>query len=169
MILNRQKRVRVALPPLEKFARHVKRELRLNGREVAICLVSDAEMARLNKTYRGKNKPTDVLSFAAEEKAENRNSKSGNRNNQVTKSRARLKPGATQKRRQDASGTLLGDIAIAPKVARRNAKQYGRTLAEELRILILHGVLHLMGYDHETDGGQMERRELRLRRRLGLE
>jgi probable rRNA maturation factor len=54
-------------------------------------------------------------------------------------------------------------------VARRNAKRCGRTLPDELRILILHGVLHLMGYDHESDGGQMERRELFLRRRLGLE
>ena len=140
MILNRQKRVRVELPSLEKFARQVKRELRLNGREVAICLVSDAEMTRLNKTYRGKNKVTDVLSFPVA-------------NN------TRPKPGAT----------FMGDIAIAPMVARRNAKKYGRALTEELRILILHGVLHLMGYDHESDGGHMERRERRLRRRLSLE
>ena len=54
-------------------------------------------------------------------------------------------------------------------MARRNAKRFGRTLADELRILILHGVLHLMGYDHERDSGQMERRERILRRRLGLE
>ena len=53
----------------------------------------------------------------------------------------------------------LGDIAIAPEVARRNAKQFGRTFGDEMRILILHGILHLMGYDHETDTGQMERRE----------
>jgi len=150
MILNRQKRVRVALPLLEKFARRLRRELRLNGRAVDICLVGDAEMARLNRRYRGKNKATDVLSFSA-------------RND------AGLKPGATNSRRQDAGGTLLGDIAIAPMVARRNAKRFGRTLPDELRILILHGVLHLMGYDHERDGGQMERRERILRRRLGLE
>ncbi len=141
MILNRQKRVRVALPPLEKFARQVRRELRLDGREVAICLVSDAEMARLNKTYRGKQDPTDVLSFPASEAASSRR----------------------------ASSKSLGDIAIAPMVARRNAKRGGRTLPDELRILILHGVLHLMGYDHERDSGQMERRERLLRRRLGLE
>ncbi len=141
MILNRQKRVRVALPPLEKFARQVRRELRLDGREVAICLVSDAEMARLNKTYRGKQDPTDVLSFPASEEVASRR----------------------------ASSKSLGDIAIAPMVARRNAKRYGRTLPDELRILILHGVLHLMGYDHERDSGQMERRERLLRRRLGLE
>jgi probable rRNA maturation factor len=141
MILNRQKRVRVALPPLEKFARRVRRAVRLDGREVSICLLSDAEMARLNKTYRGKLGATDVLSFPASEEA-------------------------AFKR---ASSRSLGDIAIAPMVARRNAKRYGRTLPDELRILILHGVLHLMGYDHERDSGQMERRERFLRRRLGLE
>ncbi len=160
MILNRQTRVRVALTPLEKFARQLRRELRLDGREVSICLVSDAEMTRLNKKYRGKNKSTDVLSFRAEE-SETRNSKIENR--------AGEKAAAKQRRRQDASGTLLGDIAIAPAVARRNARRFGRTLPDELRILILHGVLHLMGYDHETDRGQMERRERALRRRLDLE
>jgi probable rRNA maturation factor len=71
--------------------------------------------------------------------------------------------------RHSAKDDSLGDIAIAPMVARRNAKRFGRTLPGELRILILHGVLHLMGYDHETDNGQMERRERILRRRLGLE
>jgi probable rRNA maturation factor len=61
-----------------------------------------------------------------------------------------------------------GDIAIAPAIARQNARRFGRALDDEMRILILHGILHLMGYDHETDNGQMERREMRLRRRLGL-
>jgi probable rRNA maturation factor len=61
-----------------------------------------------------------------------------------------------------------GDIAIAPAIARQNARRFGRALNDEMRILILHGILHLMGYDHETDNGQMERREMRLRRRLGL-
>lgn len=53
-------------------------------------------------------------------------------------------------------------------VARHNARRFGRTLGEEMRILILHGMLHLMGYDHETDAGEMVRRERRLRRTLGL-
>ena len=153
MILNRQNRVRVALPSLENFAREVKRELRLNGREVTICLVSDAEMARLNNTYRGKGKPTDVLSFPADE------ARAFRRAHRLAHNHAGLK----------AASTFLGDIAISPATAKRNARRYGRTLPEELRILILHGVLHLMGYDHETDRGQMERRERRLRRRLGLE
>jgi probable rRNA maturation factor len=62
----------------------------------------------------------------------------------------------------------LGDIAIAPAVAKRNAKNYGRTLPTELKILILHGVLHLLGFDHEADRGEMHRTEKKLRRRLGL-
>ena len=63
---------------------------------------------------------------------------------------------------------FLGEIAIAPAVAKRNAKIYGRTFAAEMKILILHGVLHLLGYDHETDRGEMERWNKKLRRRLGL-
>ncbi len=67
-----------------------------------------------------------------------------------------------------SSASYLGDIAIAPAVARRNARRFGRTFDDEMRILILHGILHLMGYDHETDTGEMDRREQRLRRALGL-
>ena len=65
-------------------------------------------------------------------------------------------------------GSFLGDIAISPVVACQNAKRFGRTMTEEICILMLHGVLHLLGYDHETDRGEMERVEARLRRRLGL-
>ena len=63
---------------------------------------------------------------------------------------------------------FLGDIAISPVVARRNACSLGRSLSGEIHVLILHGVLHLLGYDHETDRGEMDRVEGRLRRRLGL-
>ncbi len=63
----------------------------------------------------------------------------------------------------------VGDIALSPETARRNARRYSRSLPEELRILVLHGLIHLAGFDHETDEGQMERLERRLRRRLGLE
>ncbi|HEV8384033.1 MAG TPA: rRNA maturation RNase YbeY [Candidatus Acidoferrales bacterium] len=140
MIINRQNRVRVARPALEKFSRQVKREMHLDGREFAVCFVNAEEMKRLNRKYRGKNKATDVLSFPA-----------------------------AQDGGLKAAPTFLGDIAIAPGVARRNAKRFGRTVHDELRILILHGVLHLLGYDHETDGGQMERRERHLRARFGLE
>jgi probable rRNA maturation factor len=147
VILNRQRRVRVSLHEMEKFLARVLIKLRLRGEVLTVCLVSDAEMLRWNRSYRGKNRPTDVLSFPANE------------------SPARRKGGARGAAR---TSSYLGDIAIAPSVARRNARQFGREFRDEMRILILHGVLHLMGYDHETDKGEMERREQRLRRELGL-
>lgn len=67
----------------------------------------------------------------------------------------------------EAAG-YLGDIAIAPAVARRNARRLGRSFGSEMRILMLHGALHLLGYDHERDNGEMEQLERRLRRQLGL-
>ena len=69
---------------------------------------------------------------------------------------------------EPVDGNYLGDIAIAPAVARRNARRFGRTFEQEMHILVLHGMLHLMGYDHETDRGQMDRREQKMRRVLGL-
>lgn len=63
----------------------------------------------------------------------------------------------------------VGDIAISAETARRNARRLRHSLGEEVKLLMLHGVLHLLGYDHETDRGQMNRREHRLRRQLGLE
>jgi len=68
----------------------------------------------------------------------------------------------------DGETGYLGDIAIAPETAQRYAEKNGRSLADELRVLVLHGVLHLLGYDHETDHGQMNRVEQELRRRLAI-
>jgi len=143
MILNRQREVRVARPPLESFLRRVKRELGLGRSEVTVCLVSDAEMARLNATFRKKKGPTDVLSFPQEKQW-------------------RVASGEWREQK------YLGDIAISPATARRYAKKHARTLASELRVLVLHGVLHLLGYDHETDRGEMDRLEQKLRKRLGI-
>jgi rRNA maturation RNase YbeY len=78
------------------------------------------------------------------------------------------KPRRKTNRKSLSDDFYLGDIAIAPAVARTNANRFGRTFKTEMRILILHGILHLMGYDHETDQGQMDQREGRLRRELGL-
>src|SRR5262249_12964541 len=138
--LNKQKKVRLALRPLESFALKSLRQLKLKPDSVAIAFVADSEIARLNKTYRKKNQPTDVLSFRASRLA---------------------KP-------KESNG-FIGDIAIAPAVARRYAKKNARTLQNEICILILHGILHLLGYDHETDRGQMDWIENKLRRELGLE
>jgi probable rRNA maturation factor len=146
-IENRQKVVRVQIRGLIQFADRLRDELGLGGESVAVRLVTDAEMARLNHMYRGKKGTTDVLSFPAEN---------------------RRRPGNLRTQLKKVSGTLLGDIAISPLVARRNAQLYNRRFPEELKILILHGVLHLLGYDHETDRGEMHRVEMRLRRRLGI-
>lgn len=154
MILNRQKLTRVPVAELEKFLARVLRALRLPSDAVAVCLVTDARIARWNRAYRGKNRPTDVLSFAAD------GARSSVKFSPRTNSRKRFETRSAAK--------YLGDIAIAPAVAQRNARRYGRTLHDELRILILHGALHLMGYDHETDTGQMDRREQLLRDKLGL-
>lgn len=155
-ILNHQRKVRVKLSELEVFARRVERVLRLRRDAFAVCLVGDAEMARMNRQFRGKRGPTDVLSFPAQG--------DGARGLRGTARGASNTAG----REPGAAGGFLGDIAIAPATARRNARRLGRSLPEELRILILHGALHLLGYDHETDSGQMERREALLRRRLGM-
>ena len=104
-----------------------------------------------NSRFRGKRKPTDVLSFPAE--ALNSNGRNG-----------RHRPA------KRASGNYLGDIAISPAAARRNARRYGRTLDEELRVLMLHGVLHLLGYDHESEAEAevMEAKERGILAALGV-
>jgi probable rRNA maturation factor len=148
LIENRQRVVRVQVRLLEEFLKNVEEEVGLGPECVAVRLIDDAEMARLNETYRKKKGPTDVLSFPVEEDS--------------------AKPGTLRRQVRKARGKFLGDIAIAPKVARRNAKSLGRGLPQELKVLILHGVLHLLGYDHETDRGEMERIEMRLRRKLRI-
>ena len=148
MILNRQRTTCLARRPLELFLGRVKSELGLKEADVTVCLVSDTEIARMNETFRKKKGPTDVLSFPA-----------------VARRRPSAKSGAYKRKNQE---TYLGDIAISPATARRYAKRHGRKLSNELRVLILHGVLHLLGYDHETDRGEMDRVEHKLRKRLGL-
>jgi probable rRNA maturation factor len=138
MIINRQRRVAVSISPLQQFHERVRRELGFASESVTIQLISDAAMARLNETYRKKQGPTDVLSFPAD----------GNR--------------------PSPNAEYVGDIAISPETARRNARRFARTLPAEMRILILHGMIHLAGFDHETDHGEMGRFERRLRKRLGV-
>ena len=150
MILNQQNEVRVALRPLESFLRRVERELSLQQSDVTVCLVSEAAMARLNENFRKRKGSTDVLSFP---------------------NVRRQKP-VRLRRHEHASNSggheYLGDIAISPATARRYAKKQERPFSSELRVLILHGVLHLLGYDHETDRGEMHRIEQKLRKRVGL-
>ena len=150
MILNQQHEVRVALRPLESFLRRVERELGLKQSDVTVCLVSDAAMARLNENFRKKKGPTDVLSFP-----------------DVRRQKPVRSPRRTRASNSGRHG-YLGDIAISPATAWRYAKKQERPFSSELRVLILHGVLHLLGYDHETDRGEMDRIEQKLRTRFGL-
>lgn len=170
MILNRQRRVRVRPAELEEFLSRVRCTVGAPDDSVSICLVSDAAMAQMNKRYRGKNGPTDVLSFPANgtERKERRE-----RKERIQNKRRKLPAGSSSSSTSSASSPFIpsffGDIAISPETARRNARRFGRRVQDELCILILHGVLHLLGYDHEADEGEMERLELRLRRQLGID
>ena len=118
--------------------------------EVAIALVTDAHSQKLNSQYRHKRSATDVLSFPAASEHEN-----GSRIPD---------PGSPMPTR------FLGDIVIATGTARKQAKDAGHSYQAELRVLALHGLLHLLGYDHEnrSDAGRMRRIESRLRRQGGL-
>lgn len=113
---------------LQRFARRAQTLARVQG-EVDILISSNKRLRDLNRRFRRKNKPTDVLSFPR------------------------------------PSG---GDIAISAQIALENAQRYGHNLATELKILVLHGMLHLAGYDHEQDNGRMARAENRLRSQLKL-
>ena len=130
VLIDRQRRRRVDAGGLRRVLRGAAGALRVSG-EVTLVLAGDGTLRRLNREYRRRDRPTDVLSFTG----------SGGREG-------------------------LGDIVISVKTAERNARGEGRRLAQELDILALHGFLHLLGYDHETDDGAMDRLEGRLRRRL---
>ncbi|MGA7522329.1 MAG: rRNA maturation RNase YbeY [Acidobacteriaceae bacterium] len=127
---------RLRLRTLSGFLESAAAAAKLRG-EVSVLLTGDVQIRRLNRQFRHKDKPTDVLSFPAPELPGNQ--------------------------------TLAGDLAISVETAARQADDLGHPLAVELQILVLHGLLHLAGYDHEQDSGQMARREAILRRRLGLD
>ena len=160
MILNQQKSVRIPIRALEKFFAQAMKSVRLPRNVASVCFVTNSRIKKWNAAYRGKNNPTDVLSFSARRKINSRTRRKGKRALKVFSSTSFIS--------SPSSASYLGDIAIAPAVARKYARQHSRSLDQELRILILHGILHLMGYDHETDTGQMDRREQRLRRTLGI-
>jgi probable rRNA maturation factor len=130
VILNRQRRRRIDAARVRRVLQGAADALRVEG-EVSLVLAGDRLVRRLNRQYRGKDEPTDVLSF----------------------------PG-------DGAEGSLGDIVISLDTAARNARGLGRTLPRELDVLALHGFLHVLGHDHETDDGTMDRVEHRLRRRL---
>ena len=120
---------------------------------ISVALVSDAKVRALNREYRGVDRATDVLSFSAATNPKSRIGKSASR---IPNPKPRIPDG------------FLGDIVIARGDARRQASAAGHSQLTELRVLALHGLLHLLGYDHERDGGRMRKAERRLRRKGGL-
>jgi probable rRNA maturation factor len=119
---------------LSRFAEKARRAVGLKS-DVSVLLTSNREMRRLNRSFRGKDKPTDVISFPAVEAVSNE---------------------------------FAGDLAISVDIAAANARHFGHSIQKEVYVLILHGLLHLAGYDHEQDDGEMARKEQRLRVKLGL-
>ncbi len=140
MIVNAQRKVKIDTGSFEPFVRKVLDSVdEAGGAEVAVAFVSDRRMKQLNKDFRGKQGTTDVLSFPQE-------------------------PDEFAAEEDN----FLGDIVISLEQAAKQAGENGLTLENEIKQLILHGVLHLCGYDHEADNGEMNARELELREKLHI-
>jgi probable rRNA maturation factor len=156
VITNLQTKVTVRAADARAFVHRLSDELRLNGQWFNVCFVDDSDIRRLNEEFRGKRKPTDVLSFPWRERGLSRSGAVSQRKGQ-----------------EDGSGDefagFLGDIVISTETARRNAGVAGHSTWNEICLLILHGTLHLLGYDHSTDQGEMTALELALREQLGIE
>jgi probable rRNA maturation factor len=136
VIIAERKSRRLSPDALSTFLRRAQMAVGLKG-DVNVLLTANQHMRRLNRQFRQKDKPTDVLSFPAD-----------------------LSGKSPEK--------YAGDLAISVEIARESAKQLGHSLEDEIKVLILHGVLHLAGYDHESDNGEMARTEDRLRQKLDL-
>jgi probable rRNA maturation factor len=137
LVIIRRKVTGLTASTLERFVLRARRAVRLR-QTVNVLVTNNHELRSLNRQFRGKDRPTDVLSFPAA-----------------------VAPGRPLKQ-------LAGELAISADVARENADRLGHPLAEEIKILALHGILHLAGFDHEHDHGQMARREIQLRQELNL-
>lgn len=138
-VINRQRKRKIDSERWRLFAEQAIRVVPGRNAGVTIAFVSDRTMADLNCRWRGKRSTTDVLSFPA-----------------------------AQTKFEKAQELTLGDVVISIEQAARQARQNKLSLDTEIAQLILHGLLHLYGYDHETDKGEMNRLELKLRRQLGI-
>lgn len=138
-IVNRQRKLPIAAARWEEFVAKALKVLPVKNASATIVFVSDRAMAELNQRWRGKRGTTDVLSFPA-----------------------------AQDKFEKSEGLNLGDIVVSIGQAARQARENKMTLNAEISQLILHGLLHLCGYDHATDKGEMNRLELRLRAKLGI-
>ena len=139
MIVNLQRKVKIEAKRFSSFVDSITTAVEeAEGGSFSVAFVSDERMLELNRFFRGKDSKTDVLSFPHE---------------------------ADEFDQQNDS---LGDIVISAEQAERQATENGLTFEGEVKQLILHGLLHLCGYDHETDDGKMNARELELRETLGI-
>jgi probable rRNA maturation factor len=138
-VVNRQRRVAIDEERWRQLAERSLKKIGVEDKGATVAFVSDRAMRELNRRWRGKRGTTDVLSFPAEQEVW-----------------------------EQVEGKMLGDVVISIEQAARQAAENGLTLDEEIAQLILHGLLHLCGYDHERDEGEMNALELRLRRRLGI-
>src|SRR5690349_10091119 len=134
MVTIERKLTGITESALNRFALRARRAARVRG-QVHVLIVSNRRMQALNWQFRGKDMPTDVLSFPAI---------------------------------AEVAHDFAGDIVISADMAASSARGLHHPLADELKVLILHGVLHLAGHDHESDRGEMARLEARLRVDLGL-
>ena len=139
-IINRQRARSIDRKALLDFSQRALLAVKRSQQTATIVFVGDAAIKKLNQQFRGKNNVTDVLSFPAKAEAFEHENQSN-----------------------------LGEVIISVQRAATQAKENGLTLGNEIQQLILHGLLHLCGYDHETDKGEMNRRELRLRKKLGID
>jgi len=138
-VVNRQRRIPVDSARWQAFVEQAWQVIPAEAQGVTVAFVSDRAMRELNRLWRHKQGTTDVLSFPVE-----------------------------QDEFEKTEGSSLGDVDISVEQATRQAKENGLTLDQEIAQLILHGLIHLCGYDHATDRGEMNRLELRLRKRLGV-
>jgi rRNA maturation RNase YbeY len=138
-VVNRQRKMPLDCTRWQAFVEKAWQVIPSNADGVTLAFVSDRSMRELNQLWRHQQGTTDVLSFPFE-----------------------------QDEFEKADGSSLGDVVISVEQAMRQAKENGLTLDQEIAQLILHGLLHLCGYDHATDSGEMNRLELRLRRKLGI-
>ena len=138
-VVNRQRKLPLDCERWRAFVERALRVVPARGAGATVAFVSDRMMRTLNKRWRGKRGTTDVLSFPSE-----------------------------QDEFERGEGLSLGDVVISVEQAARQAGEHGPGFESEVEQLILHGLLHLCGYDHETDGGEMNALELKLRRRLGI-
>jgi len=154
-LINLQRKVKLDISEFRTYIGNLSSVVdEADGMTFSVAFVSDKRMTELNKFFRGKDSTTDVLSFPHEVDVFE------GKSDGFSHSDAGASEGVTP--------NFLGDIVISAEQAERQAKENKLSLENEIEQLILHGLLHLCGYDHETDSGQMNRRELDLRKKLKI-